>query len=61
VITVPEPACDIRAQIAALLDPQHPKDAVSIPFGDVVARQLALDLVRGTEHVHTRMTRSVPC
>lgn len=32
-MTVPEPACDIAAQIAALRDPTHPKDAVWLAGG----------------------------
>ena len=33
---IPEPMCDLRAQVAALLDPMHPKRAVLIVPGNEV-------------------------
>jgi hypothetical protein len=42
----PEPASDIAAQVRALLDPEHPKDAVFVAAGNMAALLPVLDLVQ---------------
>jgi hypothetical protein len=41
--TAPEPLCDIRAQVAALRDPAHPKRAVWVSYSNPVAMPLDCD------------------
>jgi hypothetical protein len=44
--TLPEPVCDVVAQLRALLDPRHPKDTVWLARGTV-----APDAIGGIERV----------
>ena len=46
--TTPEPKADIRAQVRALLDPRHPKDAVFVARGNEAALPGSLPGVHGT-------------